>query len=234
MFYLSARGFGDRSVAPSGARTSDGDLEGLGRSVAGAARCRPQTEAGVVVMIRKGGKGQLILGGGDGSESRTLAAPIDAQGAAGWSSRRRCDCDWGQRRAGPRALRVTPVDGGTPVTRGQGPGRDPVWSPDGGLIVYAVTSVGGHQPLAAVQPDGTAVEGSGTNRNRRPRAPSSKKGKGLVYLETLLVARGRARSPTSGCRIRHQNEEAPGALLTGQYARTSISLPMGSGSSSTA
>ena len=51
-----------------------------------------------------------------------------------------------------------PIDGGTPVRLAKGLAINPVWSPDGSLIVYAATSVSGRQPLAAVRPDGTPVE----------------------------------------------------------------------------
>ena len=112
------------SVAPSGPQKATGP----GRAWTERCGSRPLLSpdgSRVVVMIRKGGKGQLILVSADGSESRTLAAAIDAQGAADWRSRRQCDRDWGQRRAGPRALRAIPVDGGTPCTFGQGPGHQP-------------------------------------------------------------------------------------------------------------
>src|SRR5262249_33672542 len=47
------------------------------------------------------------------------------------------------------------VEGGAPVRLAAGTVIDPVWSPDGALIVYAGSNVGGLSPLLAVRPDGT-------------------------------------------------------------------------------
>jgi Tol biopolymer transport system component len=51
-----------------------------------------------------------------------------------------------------------PVDGGAPVRLVTGKADNPIWSPDGNLIVYAGTFFTGQVPLLGVRPDGTAVE----------------------------------------------------------------------------
>ena len=83
----------------------------------------------------------------DGTNVRTLAASIDIQGAAGQAS-----ADWspdsawiaigGSDAQGPGLFKI-PVDGGLPVRLVTGQATNPVWSPDGKLIVYAGPFVGG-------------------------------------------------------------------------------------------
>ncbi len=75
-----------------------------------------------------------------------------------------------------------PVDGGAPVRLVTGPALNPVWSPDGTLIVYAGPLVTGRALLLGVRPDGTPV--------KLPAVPARiggghrflPNGKGVVYL----------------------------------------------------
>jgi len=97
----------------------------------------------------------------DGTNSRTLAATIDMQGAAGqatadWSP----DGDWivtGGRDAKGPALFKIPVNGGAPVRVVEGLAVNPVWSPDGKLIVYSGGFFNGQVELLGVRPDSTPV-----------------------------------------------------------------------------
>jgi serine/threonine protein kinase len=184
MFYLSARGTGDGLW-----RLLDGQATEIWKGSDGALREPPAVSPDgrrVVVMVRKSGKGQLILVSADGSESRTLAASIDAQGAADWAPDGSAIVTGGSDEQGLGLFRI-PVDGGTPVRLTKGLAINPVWSPDGSLVVYAGTSVAGLQPLAAVQPDGTSVKlpeiqvPSGSQAHR-----FLPKGKGIVYLQTAV------------------------------------------------
>src|SRR5262249_33554039 len=59
---------------------------------------------------------------------------------------------------GPGLFKI-PVDGSAPIRLLSGQATNPVWSPDGNLIVYAGALVLGQvAPLLAVRPDGTPVE----------------------------------------------------------------------------
>ena len=58
---------------------------------------------------------------------------------------------------GPGLFKI-PVTGGPPVRLVSGQMVNPVWSPDGTLIVYGGPVVGGLVPLLGVRPDGTPVE----------------------------------------------------------------------------
>jgi Tol biopolymer transport system component len=50
------------------------------------------------------------------------------------------------------------VDGGAPERIADGEALNPVWSPDGNLIVYAGAQVNVVGPLVAVSPDGVPVD----------------------------------------------------------------------------
>jgi Tol biopolymer transport system component len=141
----------------------------------------------VVIVLRKQGKRQLTIVSADGSESKALAASIDALGAAEWAP----GGDWivtgGSDSQGPGLFKipVNGVDGGTPVRLTKGVATNPVWSPDD-LIVYAGPRVASQEQLAAVRSDGSAVDlppiqipTSGGGHRLLPG------GKGLVYTQSL-------------------------------------------------
>src|SRR5580765_3324438 len=47
---------------------------------------------------------------------------------------------------------------GTQLGPFTGAALNPVWSPDGTLIAFSGTNIGGGEPLRAIQPDGTPVD----------------------------------------------------------------------------
>jgi Tol biopolymer transport system component len=79
-----------------------------------------------------------------------------------------------------------PVDGGAPVRLVAGVARNPVWSPDGELIVYAGATVGVYAPVLVVTPDGTPVEPVPIRvRIGGERVRFLPNGKGLIYMQGL-------------------------------------------------
>jgi len=58
---------------------------------------------------------------------------------------------------GVRGLFKIPVDGGNPERIAEGEAMNPVWSPDGNLIVYAGVQVNVNTRLLAIRPDGESV-----------------------------------------------------------------------------
>jgi len=81
---------------------------------------------------------------------------------------------------GPGLFKV-PVDDGVPVRLVTGQAVNPVWSPDGNLIVYAGKFFTGQVELLGVRPDGTAVELPAV-RARPGGYRFLPNGTGLVYL----------------------------------------------------
>ena len=111
----------------------------------------------MAVVSRNQGRTRLTIVTRDGAERRSIAGTIDVRGTAAWSP----DANWivtaGRDPQGPGLFKI-PLDGGPAVRLADGQALDPVWSPDGSLIVYAGALSKGTAPLLAVRPDGHAVE----------------------------------------------------------------------------
>jgi Tol biopolymer transport system component len=160
LFYLSARGTADGLW-----RFQNGQASEVWKAVDGGLSEPAAVSADgnrVAVLTRRDGRRTLAIMSADGTNSRTLTTSIDIQGAGGqgaadWSP----DGAWivvaGSDAQGPGVFKI-PVDGGPPVRLVSGQAVNPVWSPDGNLIVYGGTLVTGQVPLLGVRPDGTPVE----------------------------------------------------------------------------
>jgi Tol biopolymer transport system component len=159
-FYLSASGTGDGLW-----RVQNGQASEVSKGVHGAVSEPPAVSrdgSRVAIIARHEGKRHLVIVSADGRSSRTLAPSLDIEGAAGQST-----ADWspdgasivaGGRDAQGPGLFIIPVDSGVPVRIVTGRAVNPVWSPDGNMIVYAGKFFTGQVQLLGVRPDGTAVE----------------------------------------------------------------------------
>ena len=139
----------------------------------------------VAISLRRDGKLRLHVLSADGAELQPMTEAIDVRGSASWSPDER----WlvvGGNDGSTDGLFKLPLGGGDPVRLVKGQALDPIWSPDGSLIVYAGANVGSQAPLLAVQPDGTPVSmpplqvrrESGGNRSR-----FMPNGRSLVYTQ---------------------------------------------------
>jgi Tol biopolymer transport system component len=111
----------------------------------------------VVLLLRRDDGWRLHVLSADGAQLRALSADVDARGAAAWSPDKRWIVTGGSA-GGVQGLFKIPVDGGAPERIVDGEALNPVWSPDGSLIVYAGAQVNVVAPLLAVRPDGDPVE----------------------------------------------------------------------------
>ena len=185
LFYLSSgsAGIGLRQYR-------DGEALEIWRGAGGVLLEPPAVSANqdrVVVALRRDGKSRLYVLSPDGGEVKPLTDLLDTEGAAAWSP----DGKWivtGGRSAKETGLFKISIDGGAPVKLVAGAALDPVWSPDGNLIVYAGANVGSLAPLLAVRPDGTPTnflpiqvrrEGGGSRARFLPD------GTGLIYMQGL-------------------------------------------------
>jgi serine/threonine protein kinase/Tol biopolymer transport system component len=136
----------------------------------------------VAFALRRSERWQMHIMATDGTGLRPLSSDVDVRGTASWSP----DGKWivvaGSDSSGPGLFKL-PVDGGSPVRIVTGPFLDPVWSPEGDLIVYCGTQVFTLTPLLAVQPDGTSVKLPDIKVQRNgERVRFLPDGTGLVYM----------------------------------------------------
>src|SRR5262249_5129128 len=110
----------------------------------------------VAFVLRRNGKLRLQVETSDGTDPQTLAESLDVQGAACWSPDGKWIVTGGTDTKGPGLFKI-PVDGGALIRLTIGLALNPVWSPDGNLIVYTGANVGFSGPLLGVRPDGTPV-----------------------------------------------------------------------------
>jgi Tol biopolymer transport system component len=121
----------------------------------------------------------------DGAELRELTDAVDIQGAACWSADGKWIVSGGSDAKGTGLFKI-PSDGGAPVRLVNGPALDPVWSPNGNLIVYVGANVGSQAPLLAIHPDGTPADFPRIEVRREgggSRARFLPDGTGLVYMQ---------------------------------------------------
>ena len=202
LFYLSARGTGDGGTGDGLWRFHDGKASEIWKGSDGALVEPPAISYDgqrVVFTLRRDGKRRLTLMSAEGAGARALAASIDVRNAADWSPDARWIVTGGRDDAQGEGLFKVPVDGGAPVRLATGPASNPVWSPDGTLIVYAGPQVGGRSQLLAVRPDGSPVAlpllHVGPDREQAHRFLPD--GTGLVYTSTAPPAPG-SETMTSG------------------------------------
>jgi len=142
----------------------------------------------LAIALRRSGKLRMHLLSSDGAELQPLTDAINAQGAACWSPDGKSILTGGSDAKGSGLFKV-PIDGGPPVRLATGQALDPIWSPDGNLIVYTGTNVSVLAPLLAVRPDGTPVSLPPIQvRREGRRARFLPDGSGLVYMQGIVLA----------------------------------------------
>jgi Tol biopolymer transport system component len=181
LFYLSSRGTGDGLW-----RASKGDAEeiwpGAQRTLLEPPASSPDGKR-VGVVLRQEGKLRLALLSEDGAELQILTESIEVKGTADWSPDGKWIVTGGNDGTGPGLFKI-PLHGAPPVRLTKGDATNPVWSPDGGLIVYTGAIVGIFAPLQAVLPDGTPVDLPKIEvRNGGERYRFLPDGKSLVYMQ---------------------------------------------------
>jgi TolB protein len=186
LFYLSSLGTGDGLW-----RLRDGKATEIWKGADGALTETPAVSpngARVAIVLRRSGKRQLHVLSSDGAELQPIAEGIDVQGTGCWSPDGKWIVTGGSDATGPGLFNI-PLAGGSPVRLAAGPALNPVWSPDGSLIVYAGTNVRTFAPLLAVHPDGTSVELPKINLRRSgERVRFLPDGKSLIYMQGLLAS----------------------------------------------
>ncbi len=186
LFYLSSHGAGDGLW-----RYQDGEVFEIWKGADGPLLYPPavsQDGRRVAVLLRRQGKLRLHVVSADGAEVQPVAETIDARGTACWSGDSKWIVTAGEDAKGPGLFKI-PIVGGAPVRLTAGKAFNPVWSPDGSLIVYAGSTVGPYARLFAVHPDGTHVELPAIQlRFNGERYRFLPNGKSLVYMQGLSAS----------------------------------------------
>jgi Tol biopolymer transport system component len=92
----------------------------------------------------------------NGTNVRPLAPTLDVRGGVSWSPDGKWIAVGADLGDGTHVFKV-PVDGGEPVKLVDPLSYNPVWSPDGNLILYSEQQGGSRFVLKAVKPDKTSV-----------------------------------------------------------------------------
>jgi Tol biopolymer transport system component len=145
--------------SPGGAQSlwkiQNGEAGELWRSSEGGVVAAPAVSRDgqrICFLIRRQGRNGLYVMNADGTNLRQLAASLDVRDAPSWSPDDKSIAVAADEGDGSRIFKV-PVDGGAPVRLVDGLSRMPVWSPDGGLILYAAPLQGAGYAVKAVNPD---------------------------------------------------------------------------------
>jgi serine/threonine protein kinase len=155
LFYLSSSGGGDGLW-----RFGDGQIVEIWKGSDGALREPAAVSfdgSRAAVILRKQGKRTLYLLSADGGDVHPVGDKIDVTSAAAWSPDGKWIAAGGNDEAGPGLFKI-PVAGGEPIRLAKGEISNPVWSPDGSLIVYTGPIVSSLGSLQIVRPEGNPVE----------------------------------------------------------------------------
>ena len=151
LLYVASRGGPDAiwQLGSNGAHELSRPNDG---AIAGAATMSPDGRR-ICFAVHRHTRSTLHCVGADGSAPTVLAESLDVRGAASWSP----DGKWIAIAArAPQGMRVykVPVDGGAPIQLVDSVSANPVWSPDGKVILYSGTPRGRSVPVSAVSPEG--------------------------------------------------------------------------------
>ena len=187
LFYLSSRGTGDGLW-----RFQNGQAFEIWKGAEGPLLVPPAISPDgrlAAIVLRKKGKLRLYLMSADGTELQALSDTIDVRGAPCWSPDGKWLVTGGDDPAGPGLFKLAAA-GGVPIRLPVKPGLNPIWSPDGSLIVYAGRTMSRFAPLLGIRPDGRPYDlppigvgaGTGINRSHHRFTPD---GKRLIYLRGM-------------------------------------------------
>ena len=151
VMYLASRGGADAVW-----RLSSGDAVELWRApmgeIAAAGAVSPDGQR-ACFPLRARGRSTLTCMSSDGRNAKSLADSLDVRGPASWSPDGRWIVLAAKDGARTRVYKV-PVDGGPPVRLSDSVSANPVWAPNGKLIVYSGIPRARSVPLKAMTPDG--------------------------------------------------------------------------------
>jgi Tol biopolymer transport system component/DNA-binding winged helix-turn-helix (wHTH) protein len=154
LLFLSARGGSDGLW-----RFENGSARELWKANAGGLIAPPAIapdDGQICFSSRKDGHGRLNIMSANGTSVRPLAQSLDVRGGISWSPDGKWIAVGADTGDGTHVFKV-PVDGGEPVKLVDTLSYNPVWSPDGNLILYSEQQGGSRFVLKGIKPDGSHV-----------------------------------------------------------------------------
>ena len=103
----------------------------------------------IAFSVRQNARTLLYTANVDGSDARIVARTLELNGAPAWAPDGQSITIAGVTKGVPRLFSV-PVDGGSPARFVDEHSVDPVWSPDGDIVVFSGPDIGTTFPMKAV------------------------------------------------------------------------------------
>jgi Tol biopolymer transport system component len=153
LLYVSSRGAGD-SLWKLQAATVGEIWSAPDARILGAPAIAPDGRR-IAFSVRQGGKTVLRSVNADGSDSSVVTRKLELRGAPAWAPGGRSLTVAAVLDGLPRLFDV-PLDGREPVPFVREHATDPVWSPQGDVVVYSGADVGTAFPVQAARADATA------------------------------------------------------------------------------
>jgi Tol biopolymer transport system component len=186
LFYLSSRGAGDGLW-----RHQNGEVREIWRGEDGALlwSAAVSLDGGRVAFgLRRNGVLRVHVMGSGVGDLQPVGSDIQVLGGLSWSPDGKWIVTGSEAKDGPGLFKI-PVDGGAPVRLVKDLVLNPVWSPDGTMVVYAGVQVGLSAPLLAIRPDGASADLPQIQLRREgERLRFSADGKSLIYMQGQLAS----------------------------------------------
>ena len=155
LLYVSSKGSSDSIWKLDNGGVSE-LWSGSDTRVAGGPSIAPDGRRLAFTIRRSDGRTLVTIANIDGTDARTVATPLELQGAPAWAPDGRA-ITIGARVDGVDGLFNVPLDGGAPVRVAGEHAVDPAWSRDGHLVLFSGADIGTTFPLKAVTVDGSAA-----------------------------------------------------------------------------
>ena len=182
LLYVSSKGASDSIWKLQGDAATEVWSAPDARIIGGPAIARDGRR--IAFSIRQNGQTLLYAANVDGTDARIVTRSLELHGAPAWAPDGQSITVAAVNDGVPRLFSV-PVDGRSPVRFVEEHSVDPVWSPDGDIVVFSGPDIGTTFPIKAVNADGSA--------HALPKLTLTRGARHVAFMpgrRALVVARG--------------------------------------------